>query len=180
LLGRELYGKIIGIIGTGAIGLRVATIGKAFGCNILAYSRSQKVEGTSLKMKYVSLDDLMAQSDIVSLHVPLNPGTKNLIDARRLSLMKSSAIIINTARGPVIDNTALAEILKRGGIAGAGIDVFEMEPPLPADHPLLNAPNLVLAPHIGFATREALDRRAEIAFDNILAWLKGVPQNVVH
>ncbi len=179
LLGNELYGKTLGIVGTGAIGLQVAAIGKAFGCSVLAYSRSQKPEGIALGIQYVTLEDLLSQSDIVSLHVPLCGETKNLIDGRLIRFMKPSAILINTARGPVIDNNALAAALKNGEIGGAGIDVFEMEPPIPSTHPLMTAPNVILSPHIGFATREALERRAQIAFDNVLAWLKGAPQNVI-
>lgn len=175
----ELFGKTIGIVGTGAIGMRVAEISKAFGCKVLAHSRTEKEEASNLGVKYVSLEELLAESDIVSLHTPLTEGTKGLINKERLSLMKPSAILINTARGPVVDNTALAEALKKGEIAGAGIDVFEIEPPLASDHPLFDAPNTVLTPHIAFATKEAIIRRAEITFNNIHKWLEGNPQNVM-
>lgn len=175
----ELLGKIIGIVGTGAIGLRVAEIAKAFGCKVLAYSRTKKEAAINSGIKYVSLEELLSQSDIVSLHVPLTDATKGLINKESIALMKPSAILINTARGPVVDNSALAEALKEGRIAGAGIDVFEVEPPLPAGHPLFDAPNTVLSPHIAFATEEALLRRAEITFKNIEKWLEGNPQNVM-
>ncbi len=179
LIGNELYGKTLGVIGTGAIGMRVAEIGKAFGCKILAYSRSQKQDARDLGITYVSLEELLSSSDIVTLHTPLSPETKQLINRERIARMKSSTILINTARGPVVDSEALAEALNEGRIAGAGIDVFEMEPPLPTDHVLLHSKNTVVAPHVAFATQEALIRRAGIAFDNITAWMDGNPKNVM-
>lgn len=175
----ELFGKTIGIVGTGAIGMRVAEIAKAFGCKVLAYSRTKKNNADEMGISYVSLEELLSQSDIVSLHVPLTDSTKSLINKESIALMKTNAILINTARGPVVDNAALAQALKEGKIAGAGIDVFEVEPPLPAGHPLFDAPNTVLAPHIAFATEEAILRRAEITFSNIEKWLEGNPQNVM-
>lgn len=179
LLGRELNGKKFGIIGTGAIGMRVAEIAKAFGCEILAYSRSEKEEFLNLGAKYLSLDELMAESDIVSLHLPLNEHTKGMIGKEEISKMKESSIFINTARGPIVDSEALAEALNSDKIAGAGIDVFEVEPPIPSDHPLLNAKNAILAPHIAFATEEALLIRADIVVENIVKWLDGNPQNLI-
>ncbi|WP_027623056.1 2-hydroxyacid dehydrogenase [Clostridium lundense] len=175
----DLSGKTIGIIGTGAIGVKVAEIAKAFGCKVLAYSRSRKNEVEALGVKYVSLEELLKESDIVSIHVPLKDDTRTLINKEKIGLMKSNAILINTARGGIIDNSALAEALKMGKIAGAGIDVFDMEPPIPEDYPLLKAPNTVLAPHVGFATEEAMVRRAHIVFENITKWLEGNPQNLV-
>lgn len=173
MIGTELKGKTLGIIGTGAIGLRVAEIGKAFGMNVIAYSRSQKQAALAMGVSYVSLDELMSASDFVSVNCPLNSETKGLIGKDAIAKMKPTACLINTARGPVVDSQALADALNNGAIRGAGIDVFEMEPPVPGDHPLLQAKNVVLAPHIGFATKEALVTRAEIAFDNITTWLKG-------
>lgn len=175
----EILGKTIGIVGTGAIGIRVGEIAKAFGCNVLAYSRSERKEAIDAGFKYVSLDELLSKSDIVSLHVPLNDETKGLISKEKIELMKSSAVLINTARGPVVDNNALAEALKKGKIKGAGIDVFEIEPPISKNHPLFNAPNVVVTPHIAFATEEAMYRRCEIVFKNIEKWLDGSPQNVM-
>ena len=176
LIGFELEEKTFGIIGTGAIGLRVASIAQAFGCRVLAYSRTQKnVPGVT----YTDLETLLKTSDIVSLHTPLTPETRGLIGAKELASMKPSAILINTARGPVVDSAALADALNSGKIAGAGIDVFEMEPPVPEDHPLLNAKNLIATPHVAFATKEALVKRAAIVFDNIDRWLKGTPANVI-
>ncbi len=179
LVGHELCGKKLGIVGTGAIGLKVAEIGKAFGCELLAYSRSIRSEGLEMGIKYMDLEELLSQSDIVTLHVPMNAETIRLINKEKLARMKSTAILINTSRGPVIDNVALAEALKEGVIAGAGIDVFDIEPPLPKDYPLLGAPNLVLTPHVAFATRESLYKRAAIVFENIRCWLAGTPQNEV-
>lgn len=171
-LGLELSGKTVGVVGTGAIGTQTIRLLKAFGCNILAYSRTQRKEVVELGAKYVSLDHLMSNSDIVTLHVPLNKETLHLIGKHELSMLKPSAILINTARGNVVDITELASKLKNGTLAGAGIDVYETEPPLPHDHPLCDAPNCVLVPHIGYATREAFDIRADIVMENIRKWLK--------
>ena len=176
LIGTELEGKKFGIVGAGAIGLRVARIAEAFGCEVVAYSRTQKPE---TGLRYVGLDELLSGCDVVSLHVPLNDGTRGLIGARELGLMKKTAFLINTARGPVVDSAALAKALSDGVIAGAGIDVFETEPPIPRDHPLFSAPNLVATPHVAFATKEALEKRAVIVFENLAAWLDGAPENVV-
>ncbi len=176
LIGFELEGKKFGIVGTGAIGLRTAGIAKAFGCRVYANSRTVKPEAG---LEYVELDTLLSTCDIVSLHVPLNPGTKGLIDGDKLKLMKKGSILINTARGPVVDSQALAEALESGQIAGAGIDVFEVEPPVPQSHPLFTAPNTVVTPHVAFATGESMEKRAVIVLDNIDGWLKGAPKNVV-
>lgn len=172
LAGFELAGKTLGIVGTGAIGLKVAEIGRAFGCKLVAYSRTEKVEARKIGVKYVSLDELLAGSDILTLHVPLNENTRGLISKEKVSLMKRGSILINTARGPVVDSLALADALNEGRLAGAGIDVFDTEPPISPDHPLVRAKNVVLTPHIAFATKEALERRAEIAFDNVLSWME--------
>ncbi|RAV00603.1 2-hydroxyacid dehydrogenase [Paenibacillus sp. YN15] len=179
LVGYELYGKTFGIVGTGAIGLKTALIAKAFGCRVLAYSRSKKQGAAESGIEYTDLDTLLQEADIVSLHVPLTEETRQLIDARRLGLMKPSAVLINTARGPVVDNAALAQALREGKLGGAGVDVFEMEPPIPSDHPLVGAPNTVLAPHVAFATHEAMDTRAQIVFANVEKWLAAAPQNVI-
>ena len=166
-LGRELRGKTVGIVGTGAIGIRTAKLLQAFGCNVIAWSRTQKVEVTEMGIPYMSLEELMRNSDIISLHVPLTDETRHLISREMLALCKSTAILINTARGNVVDMNALAECLRDGKIAGAGIDVYEKEPPLPLEHPLLQAPNCVLVPHVGYATREAFDIRIDIILGNL-------------
>ena len=128
---------------------------------------------------YVSLEELLSRCDIVSLHTPLTAETKGLIGKEQLSRMKPNAVLINTARGPVVDSEALAEALNEGRIAGAGIDVFETEPPVKKDHPLLNARNVIATPHVAFATKEALVKRAVIVFDNVAKWADGTPQNLM-
>lgn len=176
LIGIELEGMTFGVIGTGSIGLRVAAIAQAFGCRVLAYSRTQKeISGIT----YVDLDTLLSDSDIISLHTPLNDATHGMIGRAELARMKNRAILINTARGPVVDSEALAEALNTGSIGGAGIDVFETEPPLSPDHPLLQAKHVLATPHMAFATTQALEKRAAIAFDNVRKWLDGAPQNIV-
>ena len=166
-LGRELHGKTVGIVGTGAIGTAVIRLLRAFGCHVLAFSRTRRPEVEALGTSYTDLDTLMRRSDIVSLHVPLNQETHHIIGQHELSLMKESAILVNTARGNVVDIDALAAALNEHRIAAAAIDVFESEPPLPSSHPLLAAPNCILTPHIAYATHEAFDIRADIVFDNV-------------
>lgn len=176
LVGFELEGKKFGVIGTGAIGMRVANIAKAFGCEVYAYSRTVK-EGKEIK--YVDLNTLLSTCDVISLHVPLNENTKGLINEENIKLMKKNAVLINTARGPVVDSKALSDALKNNIIAGAGIDVFEIEPPIPVDHVLFDAPNLIVTPHVAFATKESMVKRAEIVFDNIDKYINGSSQNVI-
>ena len=177
--GNEIRGKTVGIIGTGSIGLETAKLFKAFGVNLIGYNRSERDEAKELGLEYVSLDELMAQSDIISLHLPLNDETKNTLSRKKLEMMKESAVLINAARGPIVDNDALAELLNEGKIAGAGIDVFDMEPPIPADYPLLNAKNAVLTPHVAYLTDESMVARAHIAFDNVEKFIEGNPQNII-
>lgn len=176
LVGNEIKGKKFGIVGTGAIGLQTAKIAQAFGCDVYAYSRTVKeIDG----IKYLSLEELLSVCDIVSLHVPLNESTKGLINNENIKLMKKNAVLINTARGPVVDSQALADALNNGDIAGAGIDVFEVEPPIAEDHPLFSTPRTVVTPHVAFATKEALETRADMVFENITAYLNGAPINVM-
>lgn len=179
LVGFELFGKTFGVVGTGAIGCRVAKIAQAFGCRVLAYSRTPKAELTELGVEYVALDELLMQSDFVSLHVPLTASTKGLINAEAISKMKPTAVLLNTARGGVVDSAVLADALNEGRLAGAGIDVFEIEPPIAEEHPLCHAKNTVLTPHIAFASKEALEARADIVFANLWKYFAGEPQNVV-
>lgn len=169
LIGFELEGRTMGIVGTGAIGARVAKLAAAFGMDVIAYSRTPgKVAG----VRYVSLEELLAQADVVSLHVPLTDETRGMIGAEELALMKETAVLVNTARGPVVDTKALADALNSGRIAGAAIDVFDKEPPLDADEPLINAKNTVVTPHVTFATDESMIKRAEIEFRNIAEFIK--------
>lgn len=179
LLGFELHGKTFGVVGMGAIGVAVARIAKAFGCHVLAYNRSEKPELLAEGFAFADLDTVVRESDILSLHVPLNDATRHLINAKRIDMMKDTAVLINTARGPVVDNEALAKALHAGKLRGAGIDVFEVEPPIPTDHPLCDAPRTVLTPHIAFASQEAFVTRAHIVMDNITAFFKNAPVNRV-
>ena len=176
LTGLELSGKTFGVIGMGAIGTRTAKLAEDFGCHVLGYNRSpRQIEG----VRMVELDGLLKESDIISLHVPLTEQTRGLIGEREIGLMKQNAILINTARGPVVDSAALAAALREGRLAGAAVDVYETEPPIAQDHPLLTAPNVVATPHVAFATKEALYQRAVIVFDNVAGYLDGKPQNVM-
>ena len=177
-LGGEIAGKTVGIVGTGAIGLRTAKLFEAFGAKVVAYSRTQRKEALEMGIRYLPLDELFACSDIVSLHVPSNAGTRHLVGAQQFACAKPGLILINTARGPVVDSDALAAALREGRVAMAGLDVFDQEPPLPADNPLLQAPNTVLAPHIAYRTKESMALRAGIVFDNIYKYAAGTPQNV--
>ncbi len=168
LVGWELEGKKLGVIGAGAIGTRVLKIAQAFGCETYAYSRTVKeIPG----VQFVSMEELMKTCDIVSVHVPQTKETVGLVSRGLLSLMKPTAVLINTARGPVVDGVALAELLNAGKIAGAGIDVFDREPPLDPEDPLLHAKNCIVSPHVGFAAEQAFVKRAAIVCDNIRSWI---------
>lgn len=172
LMGETIGGKKFGIIGTGNIGIKLIKILQAFDCEILAYSRTEKDEVKDLGVKYVELDSLLEQSDIISLHIPNNKETKHFLGKEELDKIKENAILINCARGPVVDNDYLAKLLNEDKIR-AGIDVFDMEPPLPSDYPLRNAKNVVLTNHVGFYTKEAMVNRAEIVFNNLYEYLDG-------
>lgn len=176
--GTEIAGRTVGIVGTGAIGLYTARLFAAFGAKVIAYSRSQRQEALDMGIEYVSLEELLQRSDIVSLHVPSNPQTKHLMGREQIALMQKHAVLINCARGAVVDNAALAEALKEGRIAAAGIDVFDTEPPLPETDPLAGAPHTLLTPHVAYNTVESMERRAHIVFRNLEAWLAGNPENV--
>lgn len=178
LVGNELAGKTVGIIGTGAIGLRTAELFRAFRCRLIGYSRSEREEAKELGLEYKSLIEVMEESDIISVHTPLTGATKGMINRDLIARMKPDALFINVARGPIVDNQALADALNTGKIRGAGVDVFDMEPPLPAEEPLHQAKNIWLAPHVAFATKESIERRAQITFDNVTAWMDGTPKNV--
>lgn len=178
LVGSQLREKTVGIVGAGAIGLRLAELLAPFSCRILAYARHPREEVARLA-QYVSLEELLAQSDIVTLHCPLTAETRGMINQERLARMKPTALLINTARGPVVDAEALAEALNEGRIAGAGIDVFDGEPPLPPESPLLHSKNTLVTPHVAFATAESMEARAEIVFDSLWAWMEGNQKNIV-
>lgn len=174
----ELSGKTMGIVGFGNIGGAVARIARAFGMKVLA-STSKPQDALPEGVTKAELDDVFRRSDVVTLHCPLTPDTEKLVNAGRLALMKSTAILINTSRGGVVDEQALAEALERGEIYGAGVDVLSQEPPAP-DNPLLHAPHCVVTPHIAWATHEARARLLRIAIANILSFLAGAPRNVVN
>ena len=178
LVGNEVKGKTVGIVGLGKIGRRTAEIFNVLGAKILACSRSRHSDAPSY-VREVEMDELLASSDIIVLHCPLTPETRGLIGEKELERMKSSAILVNVARGPVVDEKALALALEKGEIRGALVDVFDKEPPLSLDTPLLSAPNTLLTPHVAFATKESMSLRAEIVFENLRAWMKGQQINVI-
>lgn len=178
LRGCEIAGRTVGIIGLGRIGLITAKLFLAFGARVIAHDTHVNPATQAMGIEYVPFDTLVGTSDIISLHTPNLPSTKGLISRDVLRRMKPTAILINCARGPIVDNAALAEALNEGVIAGAGIDVYDMEPPLPTDYPLLLAKNTLLTPHVAFLSDESMVRRAHIAFDNVTAYLNGALQNV--
>ena len=162
--GREIAGKTVGIIGMGAIGQRTAVLAQAFGCRVIAWNRTPKqVAGVT----FVDKETLLKEADIVALHIALNNETRDFLTAKDFAMMKSSAIIVNAARGPVVNTADLAEALKKGVIAGAALDVYDGEPPLSAENPILGAPNTMLLPHVGFATKEAFLLRLGIVVKNV-------------
>lgn len=175
LLGQDVYGATLGIIGMGRIGQAVAKRARGFEMRVLYYDQQRLPEvEQALGVEYCPLDDLLAQADFVSLHVNLTPETKSLIGARALGMMKPNAVLVNTARGPIVDPEALYVALKSGQIAAAALDVTDPEP-LPADHKLLSLPNLIVVPHIASATVTSRTQMALIAVRNLVAGLEGKP-----
>ncbi|HEX7010261.1 MAG TPA: D-2-hydroxyacid dehydrogenase [Phycisphaeraceae bacterium] len=177
----ELAGKTLGIVGLGAIGKQVARIGHAMGMKIAAAHQSsmRQVDLPGIAIDWMPVDDLFAHADVITLHCPLTDQTRGLVNAQRLGRMKPTAYLINTGRGPLVDESALAEALAQGRLAGAGLDVLSTEPP-PPDNPLLGAPRCVITPHIAWASYEARQRLMRIAADNIRAFLDGRAVNVVN
>ncbi|NKC11183.1 MAG: D-glycerate dehydrogenase [Gammaproteobacteria bacterium] len=175
LLGRDVFGATLGIVGMGAVGREVAKRALAFDMQVLYHNRRRNEEAEAdLGVVYAALDALLQSADFVTLNVPLNDSTKHMISARELSLMRSTAYLVNTARGGVVDTQALFEVLRDGGIAGAALDVTEPEP-LPRDHPLLALDNLTLLPHLGTSTYDTRARMGQMALANLLAGLAGQP-----
>jgi len=174
LLGSDVYGKTLGIIGMGKIGYAVAKRATGFGMQILYHQRHRIPEEKerAVNARYVALEELLSTSDYVTIHLPLTEQTRGLINEERLRLMKPTAYLINTSRGPIVDENALVKALKEGWIRGAALDVYEKEP-LPEGSPLLKLDNLVLTPHIGSATTATRNRMAEVAADNLIAVLSG-------
>lgn len=175
----ELAGKNIGIIGFGRIGQAVGRIAQAFGMNVLAYDENPSLHLESDKLKYVKIEELLAESDVISLHCPLFESTKGIINKETINKMKQSAIIINTSRGPLINEEDLAEALNNGRISGAAVDVVSAEP-IKKDNPLLTAKNIIITPHIAWAPKESRIRLLDIAVANLEKFLSGKPVNVVN
>ncbi len=171
-LGRELRGKTVGIVGTGAIGTATARLLVAFGAKVIAWSRTERPEVKALGVEYLPLETLLQRSDIITLHVPLCDETRGLIGEKELAIMKPTAMLVNTARGPVCDIAAVGKALVESRIAGAAFDVFEQEPPLPIDHLLLSTNRCLVTPHVAFATEESFAARADIVFGHVDEWLK--------
>jgi glyoxylate reductase len=175
LLGRDVHGATLGIVGLGAIGRALARRARGFGMEVLAWSRTRRTGADpDAGIVRVELEELLARSDFVSVHVALAPETRGLLGARALAAMKPGAILVNTARGGIVDEAALVEALREGRLAGAALDVFEREP-LDPESPLLGLPNVVLAPHVGSASVATRARMAELAVENLLAALDGRP-----
>ena len=172
----EVNGKTLGVVGAGHIGMEVIKVAKALGMNIMVHTRTPKADGDGIR--YVSLDELLENSDYITLHCPLNDQTKHMINKETISKMKPSAVIINTGRGPLINEAELCEALAAKRIAGAGLDVQEVEPPA-EDSPLYTLDNVILTPHMGWKGLETRQRLVGIIRDNVQAFLKGEPINVV-
>jgi phosphoglycerate dehydrogenase-like enzyme len=178
-LGLGLAGKTLGVIGLGSIGSQVAKVGAAFNMRVIAWSQNLDAQRAGRAgAQRVERDELLGSADIVTIHLVLSERTRGLIAARELSLMKPSAVLINTARGPIVDERALAAALASGTIAGAAVDVYDAEP-LARDHPLLSAPNTVLTPHLGYVTRESYRAYFGGAVEDIAAWRRGAPIRVL-
>ena len=175
----QLHGKTLGVVGLGAIGLQTARIAKGIGMRVIAWTRTPEEKPLGeLGIELVELDDLYRQSDVVSLHVRLTPETSGMVGRQQLAAMKPTAILVNTARGAVVDEAALVEALRGETIRGAGLDVFEQEP-MPESHQLASLPNVVLTPHSGGVTAEALETGLRLAVDNVFAAMRGKPMNRV-
>jgi phosphoglycerate dehydrogenase-like enzyme len=174
-----LHGKRLGVVGTGAIGAIMARLGRAIGMDVVAWTFSPSpARAAELGVRYVTLDELLSTADVVSIHVRLSAESRGLIGAREIGLLKPGAILVNTARGPVVDTDALIAALHAGRVAGAALDVFDTEP-LPPGHPLLSCAQVVLTPHNADQTPEGMDLLNAGVVDNVIAFLKGRPQNVV-
>ncbi|WP_456155770.1 2-hydroxyacid dehydrogenase [Veillonella sp.] len=172
----EVNGKTLGVVGAGHIGMEVIKVAKALGMNVLVHTRTPKADGDGIR--YVSLDELLENSDYITLHCPLNEQTKHLINKETIAKMKSNAVIVNTGRGPLINEVDLCEALATNRIAGAGLDVQEVEPPA-EDSPLYTLDNVIITPHMGWKGLETRQRLVGIIRDNVQAFFKGEPINVV-
>lgn len=175
----ELDGKTLGIVGFGRIGQAFGRIAQAFGMKIIAVDEYPNKALESATLRYGTLDELYAEADVISLHCPLFDNNKGMINTSAIAKMKPGVLILNTSRGPLINEADLAEALVAGKVGGAGVDVLSSEPPA-LSNPLLSAPNCIVTPHIAWATKEARSRLMDIATDNLAAFLKGAPKNVVN
>jgi len=177
--GADLAGATLGLLGLGRLGTRVAAVGQAFGMRVVAWSANLTAEhAASHGVEAVPFDELLSSSDVVSVHLRLSDRTRGLLGARELALMKPSAYLVNTSRGPIVDESALVEALSSGRIAGAGLDVYDTEP-LPADHPLLALPNTVLTPHLGYVSTNTYDLFFREIVEDIAAFHAGTPVRVL-
>jgi phosphoglycerate dehydrogenase-like enzyme len=178
--GISLRGKVLGIVGLGLIGAQVARIGRAFGMDVIAWSQNLTPERCAeAGVRYADKDALLGAADVVSIHLTLSDRTRGLIGARELGLMKPGALLINTSRGPIVDQTALIDALQSRRIRGAALDVYDIEP-LPADHPMRGLPHSVLTPHLGFVTEENFRVYYSQCIENVLAFLDGAPIRVLN
>ncbi len=178
-LGRGLNGKTLGVLGLGTLGSRVARIGRAFEMEVLAWSQNlTAVRAAEVGARLVPRDELLARADVVTIHLVLGERTRGLIGARELSLMKRNAFLVNTSRGPIVDEAALVGALQANAIAGAGLDVFDEEP-LPPDHPFRRLPNTVITPHLGYVTEETYRIFYAQALEDVAAYLRGEPVRVL-
>jgi phosphoglycerate dehydrogenase-like enzyme len=179
-IGRGLHGGTLGLLGLGRLGSAVARIGQAFGMTTIAWSQNLTPERAAEHgVQAVSKPDLFSQADVLSVHVVLSPRTRGLVGAAELAAMKPDAVLVNTSRGPIVEEQALVEALRRGAIAAAALDVFDVEP-LPADHPLRTLPNVVLTPHLGYVTRELYEVFYRDAVEDVHAFLRGAPVRLLN
>ena len=179
-IGTDLAGATLGVIGLGRLGERVARIGRAFEMDVVAWSQNLTDErAAEVGVRRTTRDDLLRTADVVTVHLQLSDRTRGLLGARELGLMKPSAILVNTSRGPIVDEAALIDALQARRIAGAGLDVFDTEPP-PPDHPLRGLPNVTLSPHLGYVTREMLGAFYADTVEAVVAWLDGAPVRIAN
>jgi phosphoglycerate dehydrogenase-like enzyme len=178
-IGPGLPGKVLGVVGLGNLGSRVAAVGKLFGMEVIAWSQNLTAERAEAGgARLVAKDELLSQADVVTIHLQLSDRTRGIIGARELALMKPDAYLINTSRGPIVDEQALIETLRQRRIAGAALDVFDVEP-LPVEHPFLHLPNTLITPHIGYVTSDGYRVAYANALENIKAFIAGSPMRVV-
>jgi len=178
-IGPTLHGATLGCLGLGNLGSQVAKVGLAFGMNVIAWSQNLTAErAAQVGAKLVNKDELFSRADVVTIHLVLSDRTRGLVGARELGLMKPTAFLVNTSRGPIVDEAALIAALRERRIAGAGLDVFDPEP-LPPDHPFLTLDNTLITPHLGYVTLETYDRFYGEAVEDVLGWLNGSPMRVV-